>query len=52
MITSVRKKRIYLLDGPILNIDISVERLVVIDNLSSFDDQTVALETERMVHRS
>lgn len=33
-------------DGAVLHVDVSVERLVVIDDLPSFDDQTVALETE------
>lgn len=39
--------KIYLLDCPVLNIDVCVKRLVIIDDLSSFDDQTVTLETDR-----
>ena len=35
-----------LLDDSILDVNVSVERLVVVDDLSSFDDHAVALDTK------
>lgn len=46
-VTVVIIDRKHLLDNTVLHVDVSVERLVIIDDLSPFDDQTVALETGR-----
>lgn len=36
--------RAHLLDEPIFHVDVCIERLVVIDNLPTFDQKTVALQ--------
>ena len=46
--TSHTHTRIYLLDDAILYVDVGVERVVVIDDLSALDQQTIlcALSTQ------